>query len=659
MPYQHSRIQLIVILLAAFGFCGTACGADPLLVFDLAAVGTEAGKVTRVHGSSGDGRAGTPVCGGFDCDGDGIADCALASIQADPLGRPQAGEIVLVFGDGTIGGMASGVIDTEGFSAGQLKIVGAHNYEVAGAEIWMADVTGDGLGDLLIGRQNASPDGTRVGIGALTILVGGQSLRTFAAGLTALDLADPPMGVTMFTLIGDQPFDRLGIWMRTGDVDGDGIDDIAVGADNVDSDTESNRGAVYVIRGGEHLNANATVDLADFGGTSLAGKIARVIPPAGSSGYHFGSTTQIADMDGNGRAEVMACAALSRAGATIGISHNGVQFGGAFVSGSGGSARGTLYIVWDDNFPVGDWPAGYQVDLESPPGTTTLIDGGANNRAFGEEMIGGFDLDGDGRSELVAGDLTAFLPGQANIGSAHVFMNAAGLKGLSFDVDSPPAGLRISLIHGTLAGSITGDTVAAGDFDGDGLDDLAVGNPHDHPQGRLNAGSVHVLYGQQTGWPAVVDLSLGNLPPSETLRIARIDGARGRVGGNEGDVLCYSLAVGDMNADGHPDLIVNEMVGDGVEAAAEDVGNLLLVSGAALLPPPPRIQNLGLASGGADVQFEFLTISGKMYQLQSRETFGAGQWSDIGAPMAGVGGLRMATFAIGSDTKRFYRVVEQ
>jgi hypothetical protein len=54
-----------------------------------------------------------------------------------------------------------------------------------------------------------------------------------------------------------------------------------------------------------------------------------------------------------------------------------------------------------------------------------------------------------------------------------------------------------------------------------------------------------------------------------------IYGARGTVPGSVGDVLCYSGASADITGDGVPDLLINEMQGDGSEAA--DVGNLLII----------------------------------------------------------------------------------
>ena len=102
----------------------------------------------------------------------------------------------------------------------------------------------------------------RRGAGALTILVGSPGWKTHAAGLTPLDLASPPAGLQLITFVGPSAWDRLGIWMRSGDITGDGIADLAVGADEVDANGKSvthNQGAVFVIRGGPHLLQSPTI----------------------------------------------------------------------------------------------------------------------------------------------------------------------------------------------------------------------------------------------------------------------------------------------------------------------------------------------------------------------------------------------------------------
>ena len=554
--------------------------AQPATVVDLAAFPPAPGLLTRVYGATGDGRLGVPVAGGHDLDGDGFRDLAVAYFLADPMGRVDAGEVDVVFGDGTIGG----VVDTALDDPRVLRIFGAVVRETAGNEIWMDDVTGDGVGDLLIGRQNFTPD-SRIGAGALTIVVGSPALRRLAADLTPFDLADPPAGVTVATLVGANQLDRLGIWVRTGDVTGDGVADVVVGADQEDGEGEANRGAVYVIRGGAHLAGAGTIELADFGATALAGRLARITPPPDSDRYHLGSTCQIADLDGNGRAEVLASAALARGGASV---HAGGAPGGS-AEARGGAPRGSLYVLWDDNFPAAEWTPGYTVDLADPPGARSVLHGGERNETFGEEVLGGRDYDGDGTADLFVGD---FLGATDEVdverpGVGYVFFDAAALRDREFDVDAVPASLAVTTIVGPSSGSLGADTAADGDIDGDGVADLVFASPYASPLGRTRAGAAHVLFGRAV-WPLLVDLSPGNVPHPDELRVAEIRAAHGDgvTGGaaDGGDTLGYSAAAADHDGDGRADLVINEMKGNGVASDAIDVGNLIVVGAAAVAP---------------------------------------------------------------------------
>ena len=533
-----------------------------------------------MHGSAGNGAFGFPVAGGGDADGDGYPDVALSSMLADPLGRTNAGEVYLVFGKGSIGE----VLDTAVPQPRILRILGSGLQETAGNEIWMDDVTGDGRADLLIGRQNFSPSPDRAGAGALTILVGGPALRNLASARQPLDLGSPHPSVTLFTVVGRARLDRMGIWMRTGDVDGDGTADLAVGADQEDSETGSNSGALYLIRGGAHLAANRVVDLSDLQDSPLNGHLIRLHPPAGSTRFHVGSTCYLADLDGNGRSEVLTSAALNRAGALLEAA--GAPPGSA--EPRGGSPRGTLFIAWDDHFPAAAWPPDTDLDLANLGPSGTVIEGGSGNVIFGEEIVGGEDVDGDERADLFVGDFGAngtTSPDLNSSGIGYIFYHAAQLKGLHSDLDSLPEGLVLTRILGPSRFSIASDTVALGDFDGNGLADLAFGAPHDAPWGRGSAGSVYVFYGEPGGWPARIETARGSPSRFAGTRVTEILGSRGRDGGDSGDTLCYSAAAGDLDGDGLADLIVNEMEGNGVAPEAIDVGNLLILSGAGLSSP--------------------------------------------------------------------------
>lgn len=562
----------LILVLAALA-ASPMLSAQPAAVTDLAAA--PAG-IERVYGSVGSGRFGVPVAGGHDLDGDGFADTAFAAMVAGSIARDRAGEVFVVFGDGTV----QGSVDTANAgNSAVLRIFGDQVQENAGSELWIDDVTGDGLGDVLICRQNFSPDGgARIGAGALTILPGSAELRQLAQTGQPIDLRTLPAALQASTLLGAQTGERLGIWVRTGDVTGDGIADLVVGADRRDEDGATDAGTAYVVRGGAHLIGAGAVDLAGFPGAVLPGDLARIRPPAGSSGFNFGATVQIADLDGNGRGEVLAAAALNRAGAGL------APLGGS-GDGTGGAPDGTVYIAWDDNF-TGGWSPAPDFVVGQGPGTATIINGAAANSVFGEELLGGLDYDNDGNADLFVGDLTASGwngVSRSFAGTGHVLYDAAGLKGLSFDLAAPPPGFAMATFLGPNSGAIAGDTALHGDFNGDGIDDLAFSSPHAAPFGRINAGTLHVLLGRNGRWPAFSDLATSTFPSPALVAIHDIHGANGDSGSNTGDTLAYSAAAGDLNGDGVDDLITNEMTGDGLAPGTIDVGNLLIIDGLRVL----------------------------------------------------------------------------
>jgi hypothetical protein len=107
---------------------------------------------------------------------------------------------------------------------------------------------------------------------------------------------------------------------------------------------------------------------------------------------------------------------------------------------------------------------------------------------------------------------------------------------------------------------------------------------------------LHLLFGEEGGWPEVIDLARADVPSPEAVRVVEIRGAHGsgETGQGGGDVLCNSAASGDIDEDGVPDLLVNEMTGQGftdggdldnvpTPEEAPDVGNLLLINGASLV----------------------------------------------------------------------------
>jgi hypothetical protein len=543
-------------------------GPVPARSLDLATVGAADPGVLRVYGSVGNGAFGVPVSGGHDLDGDGNNDVVLSAMLADPNMLTNAGEVFVSFGNGTI----AGSVDTAIPDARVLRVQGSGDFEYTGSEVWLDDITGDGVAELILARQNFTPDPSRIGAGAVTILIGGAAVATQAASLLPIDLANPPaMGVTLITIVGGQALGRLGIWIRTGDVTGDGIADLLIGADQENSGGEGHSGAVYLVRGGVHLLAGGLVDLADIS-MALPGNLAQILPPtSGSVEFHLGATCQLSDLDGNGRAEVIAAATIERAGASLRA--NGAPTGSAHSAS--GAQDGRVYIAWDDNF-AGVWPAGFSFALDAAPGATSEIQGAAANIAFGEELLGGTDFDDDGNADLFIGDIIADLTGtRFHAGSGHVIYNAASIRNApAYTIDAPPIGLETTTFLGSWRGDIASDTGLLGDFDGDGLPDLAFSSPHGSPYNRVEAGRIHIIHGQSGPWPSTIDLRWGLQPDAMDVRISEVHGVKAL------DVLCYGADAGDYDGDGIDDLIVNEMLGDGVSPGTANTGNVIVISGA-------------------------------------------------------------------------------
>ena len=126
---------------------------------------------------------------------------------------------------------------------------------------------------------------------------------------------------------------------------------------------------------------------------------------------------------------------------------------------------------------------------------------------------------------------------------------------------------------GAAINDIASDTALQGDFDGDGFPDLAFSSPHGSPYDRSEAGIVHIFHGQSGSFPERIELRWGDQPVASLVRISEVHGVQA------GDVLCYSADAGDHDGDGRDDLIVNEMLGDGLSPGTADVGNLIVVSG--------------------------------------------------------------------------------
>ncbi|NRA97708.1 MAG: FG-GAP repeat protein [Planctomycetes bacterium] len=525
--------------------------AQPSYVWDLSVV-PQTGQCTSYLFQSGGGYCGIPIDVG-DFDNDGNLDYAITPLLADSgpyQNRTDSGEVLIMKGSGSVGGVIN-LLNPWEWSNVLLRVYGANNNDFAGTELVGADVTGDGIDDLVLSAMGADPQG-RSRAGSVYIIPGGS-------GFTGvIDLASPPSSVTVIE--GSNSVDRLGIWIAGGDINGDGVTDVIMGADGGDgiSNSNQNRGEVVVLFGGG--NWPATIDLAN--------------PPTGvalttiygvDNNDHVGTTLLGRDIDADGFDELIISAAMNRAGAA----NTGSGYTGADGPGNTRSNCGDTYVIWGR--PI--WPA--VINLASPsssaPNLTTIY-GADSGDVLGEEIKAG-DFDGDGYNDIALGALTA--DGQNNCcnwaGEAFIVYGGNWLRSQTLDARNFPA--NTSTIYGAGSSEISADSVSSADVNGDGCDDICIGSPYHNvvrPSGTANrAGQVDVVFGSPVRWPS--QLVLGALPPEIVSRVIQ--------GVDTDDFTSYSMEAGDFDNDGFGDVFPNAMRGDGYNNAASNAGEINIVSG--------------------------------------------------------------------------------
>ncbi|ADJ27936.1 integrin alpha [Nitrosococcus watsonii] len=469
-------------------------------------------------------RSGWSVSGAGDVNGDGIDDFLIGAPYADPNG---AGQSYVVFG--TNGGFPaaldlSALDGSNGFMINGIAAGDSSGSSVSGA----GDVNGDGIDDLVIGAPWADPGG-RDNAGQSYVVFGNSAGLPATVELSALN------GSNGFALNGIAVDDRSG-WSVSGagDVNGDGVDDIILGAPNADLNSVDRAGQSYVVfgtnggfpaalelsalDGGNGFMING-IAVDDHSGRSVSGAedvngdgvddIILGAPGTSWSYVVFGTSTgfpavlELSDLDGdNGFVlngiEVYDFSVLSVSGAgdVNGDGIDDIVIGQAGFSGYSGLS----YVVFGTN---AGFPAA--VDLSALDGSNGFVLGSTlTGSRTGFSVSGAGDVNGDGFDDLLVGAPGTYPFEGDSLGYSYVVFGASTFPSailLPYDLD----GSNGFIINGTELGDRLGHSVGGvGDVNGDGVDDIILGAPSASPNGE-NSGQSYVVFGTPSvGGPAVL-----------------------------------------------------------------------------------------------------------------------------------------------------------
>ena len=469
-----------VTVSASDGVVTSSLGSSTLVVAGFSGWGLQSQSVgladTIFAGEREDDSAGYALSSGCDFDGDGMDELLIGAPENDDYWS-DGGKTYLVLGSEIAVG---GLIDLYYMSH---TFLGNTSTEESGSSLDCGgDLDGDGLPDILIGAPGWDLDR-----GAVYVILG--------ADIGAP--AENSLGDSHAVILGEETTGMVGSSLSfAGDVDGDGVDDVLIGAwANGEGGTFAGRS--YLFHGSTLSKANVTHYAAD----------ADSIFTGASEGDRSGSSIAgVGDVDGDGLDDIVVGAYGHDAdslGGYVGAAH---IFSGASISGQSSlTLSSSDYLLEGEEGgdyaghsvgPAGDLDQDGLADIyvssvegggvgvvylvlgaDLVLGTSSLTDAsvafigeGSGDRA-GTAVLAEADIDGDGNNDMVIG-------GNSVDGSASNSGRTYALLGdswsLGSDVDLADADWYFD---GEYADDNSGFSLAAGDFNGDGLDDFAIGAP--------------------------------------------------------------------------------------------------------------------------------------------------------------------------------------
>jgi len=508
------------------------------------------------------GFSGYSVAAAGDVNGDGLTDFIVGARQADF----DDGAGFVVFGNGHLPAdlKLADLNGTNGFrlSADQ----GFAGWSVSAA----GDLNGDGYSDVVIGAPLHDP-----GQAGSSFVVFGHG-GAFPADIDLSTLN----GATGFRIDGNHADDRTGISVASaGDVNGDGYQDLIVGAYGPDPHGYPTGGSSYIVFG--HAGGfDPVLQLANLNGAN--GFRIDGAAPEQDAGI---SVSSAGDINGDGIDDLIV-------GADLATNNNAFRSGAAFVVFGHNGAFNPILAV--DKL---DGTNGFEIGgskSNSYTGASVSVAGDINGDGFADVIVAGRDADSTG---VVFGHAGGF---SSKLDLGHLF-STEGVHFTGGPTDTQGQG--------------TWNVSSAGDVNGDGYDDLLIGVPGTSPDGKANAGQVYVVFGQSS-FSAPVDLDhLTGVTGFKAATGFKIDGLEAH------DHIGSGVAgAGDLNGDGFDDIII------GADGSKGGQGGGYVVYGGNFTGSDIILGGFG--GTAADETFVGNALGDEMHGGGGRDSFSAGAGDD-------------------------------